>query len=155
MSKRKIEADYRKLAESRNWEFISGPILTVQTLVTWRCDKGHTVQTTFNRLQTGWGCHICANALLPQRADYARRQRRKGKYAMGFRTYRDMVKLGLEKGFIWCGIKGMQAKSKTAWKCDNHHIFHASYEQIKRNHRCPDCPQIRKKRLDNLAVAIA
>ena len=120
MSRRKTAADYEALATKRGFEWIGDLPTNVTTKKTlWRCPEGHEWAASYNKIQQGKGCPVCAGNIPKVAADYET--------------------LAAECGFEWLGDLPANTQTPTLWRCSEGHEWAVCYSSIQQGHGCPYC----------------
>jgi hypothetical protein len=73
------------------------------------------------------------------------------------KTVQDYHRLGLRKGWIWCGKMPGSLVRPTSWICENLHVVEKSYEQMSSSTRlrCPVCAEAKQRKKFNYAAVEA
>lgn len=67
-------SDYRKLAESRGFEWLGPEVPNNSTKTWWRCSKGHEWEAIYNSILRGSGCPTCVDIVKGARVSRSQRQ---------------------------------------------------------------------------------
>lgn len=121
---RKTPADYHKLAEEKGIRWVGDEVPNVGTHTKWECAQGHQWVTTYNAIQQGYNCRICA---INKQAE---KQRKKPS---------DYIALAEAKRFKWLGPVVPKVSIATGWECEMGHQWMARYSDIRKGHGCPSC----------------
>ena len=124
MNRRKMPRDYYALAEKRNFGWIGPEVLNITSKSSWTCEQGHKWKSSYNNIQQGHGCPICA-------AERRIEQRQKKPI--------DYHALAKKRGFRWLGPEVPSARTKTKWECASGHHWEARYSSIQSGTGCPVC----------------
>ena len=124
-SRTKTPADYRALAQQRGFRWLGSPVPDTHTKTTWRCAQGHRWQASYNTIQQGHGCPVCAGWSPKKPADY--------------RT------LAKQRGLRWLGPEVPNSQTKTGWQCAQGHRWQTTYSRIQQGRGCPKCRGTRLK----------
>jgi very-short-patch-repair endonuclease len=127
--KRKTPADYRALAEKRDFTWIGPPVSNNQSKTGWQCQHGHNWKATYGNIQQGSGCPYCAGKAPKTESNY--------KY------------LAKKSGFRWLGPEVPNVGTKTGWQCQHGHTWEATYNNIQRGTGCPYCAEKAPKTEDD------
>lgn len=104
---------------------------SIHTPVQIKCDKGHTFKTSMVYLRQTKGCRVCKNLEKIERMKL---------------SYSD-VKVFIEsEGYSLLSESYLHSASKLVLKCDNLHVYSASFNKFKAGRRCPVCSK--KKRAE-------
>ena len=121
---RKTPADYHALAGSLGLRWLGPVVPNVKTKTAWRCEQGHTWQTTYDSIRSGKGCPVCGVATVAEK--------RRTQPA----SYHSLAK---ERGFRWLGPQVASVRDNTGWSCDKGHEWQATFDNIRRGRGCPVC----------------
>jgi len=116
--KRKTINDAKGLAKQKGGMCLSRLYKNANSKLVWKCKNNHTWKTNYNSVQQGGWCPYCA-----------------GKN----KTIKDARGLALKRNGQCLSKKYINCKIKMLWKCENNHIWKASYSKIRQNTWCPKC----------------
>jgi len=137
-SRRKTSNDYHNLAKSRGFSWL-GPDLPERVIekTLWQCKLGHQWETSYNKIQSGRGCSICAGNAK--------------------KTVNDYQVLAASREMAWVASQIPKNVSKpTEWECSQGHQWKESYTNIRRGYGCAVCNGVAKKtQKDYLELASA
>lgn len=122
----KNEKAYHDVAKDKSITWI-GEVLppNVKTKTAWRCDKGHTWESTYDSVRnSGQGCPQCGVEI--------RSKKRRAKSDF-------YKKLAQRKGLKWLGPLPKNHQGKTWWQCPVGHKWEASTVALKHTRLCPIC----------------
>lgn len=108
-----------KLAVKKNVYYIDIEPCTLQTVLRWRCEKGHTFERSLVSLQHGkHACPVCIGLYPKTKEDY--------------QALADSI------GYMWLDdTLPENILCPTIWQCDQGHLWRARYNQIQSGKRCP------------------
>lgn len=119
----KTAFDYADLAKKHNLIWLGPPVKMTKDKTQWQCNAGHVWSSSFNKIQTGYGCIICA-----------------GKQK---KTPQDYVDLARRRGFTWLGSYPRNSRTKTQWLCSTNHEWAATYTDLDSSgNGCPHCARM-------------
>jgi hypothetical protein len=70
MPARKLPADYHVLAEARGLTWLGPEVSNGRIKTWWECSDGHRWETTYNLIQSGYGCPYCSGHARKTPEDY-------------------------------------------------------------------------------------
>jgi hypothetical protein len=126
---RKMSDDYRALARVNGLKWLGPEVANVAAKTTWQCAQGHRWQATYNTIQQGCGCPVCAGNQPRTSADYRA--------------------LAKAHGLKWPGAEAPATREKTFWQCSHGHRFQAKYNTVQQGHGCPVCAGNKRKTPDD------
>ncbi|MDD4930673.1 MAG: hypothetical protein PHG66_00770 [Candidatus Colwellbacteria bacterium] len=109
----------------------------------WKCTEGHEYISSYNNIQQGRECPLCA-------------EKKRLEFMKTTRNTKEMyVDLGEEKGFEFIDEREpVGNKERYKWRCGDNHIWESSYNDIQGGHGCPYCyGNIPKTKEDFLKLA--
>jgi hypothetical protein len=112
-------AEYRALAKERGFRWLGPEVPSIRMRTTWECLEGHRWEARYHDIQRGSGCPACYGNVAKAPVDYHA--------------------LAEERGFRWLGPEVANIKDKTAWRCEEGHVWEARYNDIQQGSGCPDC----------------
>lgn len=125
-SARTSESQYIEYAKTRNILYLGGYCGNVLSPVEWECFLGHRWRASFASVQSGSGCPDCANC----------RKRTEDEYKVA----------GQACGLTYLGGYSGNVKAKVQWKCEQGHVFDATYDHvINKGRGCGICSPTRVK----------
>ena len=135
MSKRKTPEDYRKLGESKGFEWVGPEVKNTKIKTWWHCSGGHKFESRYNDVDQGHGCPRCAGVIR--------------------KTKRDYQTLAMGREFKFLGNKAPgNTKMDVLWECEDGHQWLASFNRISRGNGCPHCyGNLRKTPRDYISLA--
>jgi very-short-patch-repair endonuclease len=114
---------YHILANEKGYTWVGGHLpKNVTTKTDWQCRNGHVFKSTYNYIQSGNGCKICSG--------------------LEKKTQKDYHNLAKKRNIEWVGIDIVNVMTKTSWKCENGHVWSATYDSIRTGTSCPECQNI-------------
>jgi hypothetical protein len=131
----KTPADYRAMAKQRGFRWLGPEVPNIHVKTIWCCAQGHRWQASYNAIQQGHGCWVCAGSSPKTPADY-----------------RALARL---HGFRWLGPIVPNAATKTDWQCAQGHRWQTTYSLVQQGYGCPICNSRRKTPADYHAIAKA
>jgi hypothetical protein len=118
-SPKKTIQDCHDLAELKGGKFLSNEYNDNKFYHLWRCSMGHEFTKSLNKiLSHGQWCPICSD------------QRK---------NIKDCQRIAEEKGGRCLSNNYVNAFSNLQWKCNNNHIWNATYANISQGSWCPHC----------------
>jgi len=117
----------QSFAEKRGGKCLSTNYVNVQLKLKWQCAQGHIWDSPFKSFTKGSWCPEC----------YPRKKK----------TLKDAKSLAKKKNGFCLSSNYENSKANLKWKCEEGHIWVASYNNIKRGSWCPQCNPQRKKNL--------
>lgn len=125
MPKRCTEQQYHDLATQRGFKWL-GPYVSNNEKTNWQCANGHTWTAPRGNIQQGSGCPHCAWHVPKTEDDYCELAARK------------------EVGWIG-GFLPKNVDTKTVWRCNQGHIWEATYRSVRKGNGCSYCSKCRKR----------
>jgi len=107
---------------------LSTKYVNSKTKLEWKCAKGHTWETTPEKVHMGRWCHKCAG----ERNGNLRRF-----------NIAQMQKLAAKFGGKCLSGSYISAVSKLRWQCSEGHTWEATPNSVQQQHWCPKCAWIR------------
>lgn len=127
-----------KLANSRKGECLSKKYLNAISKLLWKCKEGHTWESSYNVVQQGSWCPVCAK----KRSGSSQRL-----------TIEHAKKLARSKRGSCLSRTYVNARVPLMWKCIKGHTWSAAYSSIKSGGWCPSCAQVtRNKKLIKYSI---
>lgn len=122
----------KKIIEDSGYKLLSTEYKTNQDSLELKCPENHIFNITYSCFQQGRSCNVC--------------WREKNKqYGLDKRLSYDFVKDFIEKndGYKLISNEYITCDKKLIIKCDNDHIYEASWSNFKAGRRCQDCAYIK------------
>jgi len=117
------------LAKTKNGKCLTKIYVGNQTKMIWECENKHTWEATYNEIQQRSWCSECVRDI----------------------KFNDCVLLANSKCGEFISTKYVDSGTKYIWKCNNKHIWNATYNSIKHGTWCPVCSMGRtQKKLTNI-----
>lgn len=129
----KTFSDFAALARAQGLTWLGRRARATREKTSWRCAQGHRFSASFNGVQAGHGCPVCAGNAPLTDADYRR--------------------AGRAHGLTWLGPRPKRARLPARWRCRRGHLWVAPLSTVLRGKGCPACRPPRRTTADYRALA--
>ncbi len=123
--------DYKKLAADRNGECLSEKYVNAQTLLLWRCDKGHKWFAAPYSIKAGNWCQKCHIERMVANRTHNR--------ALGIEVFQ---RLATAHGGECISVDYKNSSSRLAFRCRRGHCFETSASNVRNGNWCMTCGMI-------------
>ena len=118
-SRRLTIEDAKELAKTKNGKCLSKKYVNAKDNLVWCCEEGHVFNAAYSNVKSGSWCRECAG-LSP-------------------RTIEDARWLARKKNGLCLSGEYVNAHSKLLWKCEEGHVWEATYDNISSGKWCLAC----------------
>ena len=128
---RRQPAEYHRVAAARGFKWLGPVVQSGKARTEWACEEGHRWFSTYNRIDQGSGCRLCAG-LAPL-------------------TSADFHGLAARRGFAWLGTDTVNSRTRTPWRCGVDHHWNATYSSLSGGSGCPECSGNLRKTIEEFS----
>ncbi|MDS9471545.1 hypothetical protein [Sporosarcina pasteurii] len=111
--------DMMQFANTRNGECISEGFTNTNYKLTWKCEKGHVWDASYETVKKGHWCSECAGN--------------------NKKTKEYILEIAKKFNVQWIPSEYQGVKEKMQWRCIKGHVFNKTLDLIQRGSGCPEC----------------